>query len=337
MSPALLPHSRYEYLRVAAEQQIGRLCYGNWSSAFGRLLKAFSELSLRESERREEDEHAANSRLCDAIELAERFQGAVNEFASYKEPDPKADRDEHKRWTAKCCQLWSHRDPQPALYTSSSGEQVRTVEKAELGAVAASYFQRPWLAHGQFEWMMFDALLYAEIVALAVDLKDRAPASEGYDWMSSVRHKGDLRAMRSEAIRRKFFLRTIGWLVSFGLPAAVIWISLKSDQRGWWYGASFAWLAINLIWAAIAGIRRLIAPSRTSQWDRGWLLWDKMRRMYIGLPRESVVSPTEIRKELDRLSNEGASWPGPAIAIVDHAIQRNPAIWILAPGSAYRE
>ncbi len=325
---------QYDYLKSSANQQIQRLCYGERWSAFSSLLEEFSRLSLEESAKVAEVEEGADARLSDAIDLAHRFRDAVN-VTNRNEPDEKADEKQRKEWARQFCRLWTHTDPTGALYSSIPGDQLRTIDKEELSDVAARYIQRPWLEFGRFEWMIFDALLYAEIVGFAVDWKNKAPASDGYSWLSSLTHKGDLSAMQKEAKQRQFFYRSLGWFTAFVLPGIAIWLSLEFSRGGWWFVIAAGWLALNLVWFAVAWVRRRFAPKLTSKWEQGWNLWGEMRGMYNALPRDAVVSPTAIRKELDKLSARGAVWPGAAVAIIDHAIQRNPATWILNSGSAY--
>src|SRR5262249_53682924 len=154
-----------------------------------------------------------------------------------------------------------------------TGDRVRAIEKTELSDIAARYLQRPWLEHGYFEWMIFDALLYAEIVALAVDMKDGAPSSEGYSWDSSFKHKGDLRAMRKEAARVKFGWHVAGWSIVFVLPILIISLVPSSIMGLWGYILAVAWLAINFVWGSIAWLRRQFTPQQKTTWQKGWELW----------------------------------------------------------------
>jgi len=326
-----------ESLREEFARRIADMGYGDRWSPFTRLLNDFVELSLSESERLGEDLHATRTRAHDAIELADNLRSAVNEHSRDEEPSAAGDQTKRKQWRQKQGLLWQHNDPEGALYTSETGSVVRAIEKDSLGNVAAQYLQRPWLHHGWFEWMILDALLYSEIVAFARTLKATAPASEGFSFLSSSKHKGNFRAMSSEAARVRLTWRAINFIwvaAQFGVPAYFVWTS-PHEPRPWWYYACLAWIGFWLVMVLVEWTSRRSRPREVSQWEKSWALWDKMRAMYNTLPRDAVVSPTQVRSELDRLSQEGAVWPGPAYAIIDHAIRRDPAVWVLNPRSGY--
>lgn len=322
----------YRAVRDDYERRIERSCFGERYSPLAQLLQDFIRLSLRESAKLEEDEDQAQARAYDAFELASDFHSAVNPHGRDEEPNADADDKEKRAWRFKRAQLWHHHDPEPIL-EADDGAHIHTVDKSEVGDIAARYVQRPWLQYGRFEWMMFDALLYAEIVAFAVDWKARAPAYQGYGWFSTVMHKGNLRAMRKEAARKQMIWRAAEWAIGFVFPAIAIW---NSAGKPWWYYPVLAWLCINVISKVIFWSRRLFVPRSPTPWEKGWALWDDMRQMYNALPTDSVVSPTVVRKEMDRLAEAGAIWPGAAYAIIDSVINRNPAAWVLNPRTDYR-
>jgi hypothetical protein len=217
-----LDHGRWrdKYAAVRADHaaRLKDEYIGDRYSTYSRLLHDFLNLSLRESARLEEDESRARVRAYDAFELASDLRSAVNRDANESKPDAQASEKEKQEWRSEQGRLWSHRDPEPALYPDY-GKEIARVDTAGIGDIAARYMQRPWLQHGLFEWMMLDALLYAEIVEFAFTWKSRAPWSEGYGWMSAINHKGDLRAMRKSAMRKRLVWRLFDWTLGFVAPA----------------------------------------------------------------------------------------------------------------------
>lgn len=361
---------RLDALRFIGEDRFPGLKVG----PFYRLLMQFQELSIKESERLGENEEAGVRRYRDAINLATDFWTAVNPAARQKRIEDRNAEDDNKgeegvppSWDGPLCELWEHADPRWVLYANKPGEQAKRtgygraaddfvkrslsgvpgsqhIDVGSLEVVVGRYVQRPWLAYGPFEWVALDALLYANIVECAIEMKDAAPTSEGFSLDSSAKQKGDLQAMRRAAKLHRFLMRAGGWTFDLCLMAGLAALAL-------FLGPPWRYLVILLLAGllaanatmAIAGLaRRVFVPKKRTPWERGLALLDRMIAAYDSLSgrraaETRVVSPTAVRKTLDGTFRKGNVWPAAAYVVVDYAIKRDPVVWVIQEGFEYSD
>lgn len=226
------------------------------------------------------------------------------------------------RLPASAALPWRKRSPETDFMEGFDSHDWVAVNKEAAGEMAfrylASSFDSPTL-----EWILTDALIYAEVNAYGDAVKR---------GLGSLIPQQDY--MQTGGSMRKMAMRRLWRQVPLSLLRTAFWLGIPG------YYASKEWEAGNLIGAGLlmaAGVVGLSLwpklklafnsgnPERDAEERRQRKLLTDMTSAYkaVALNRP----PGDILRTLQIVGDQGAVWDGPTLALLSAAHARNPVVW----------
>lgn len=299
------------------------------------------ELAVRcvaETLRQGEDEKALEDRLLQAYrilnslhissmreDLRERMWGGKSKLT---------DADKERIADAKHI-VWKRHDPKRAFNEGlDSDHAVAGMDKESLIGVTADYLQRPWLQHATLEWMLLDALLTREIVAFGEHIKEFQMEPKDEIGMNKryLDARGNLKKMNE--FRWKDFGERLLMRTFWGLIAPVVVIVgcafLGFDEMAW--KLTKGWLTIVGIllgWRVLRGVAKMFGIGHiVDPVSKSMKIWGTMVEVWETL-KGPVLNPTMARAAMTKAKEAGAVWDQAAWSLIDNAVARDPAVWVI--------
>ena len=212
---------------------------------------------------------------------------------------------------------WTHQKYGPSsLYTAGRSDRGISINRAALEDVAASYLGYAELRTDYLDWLLIDALLFAEL-----DRFVEQTMKGGYffpiNWA---------RLFADRDLLRHVLLRPLVALVEFVLrylllPAiAVHLLATGRETAAKWVGGVFI---VYLLYRLVTGIPAQIERQRLRR-KRTELIWE-MHAVYM-LAEPPVISPTRLKAAIDDATTKGAVFPAAALSLVHRLADINPDV-----------
>ena len=311
-------------------------------SQFNPIARAVAERIAKYSKSIGEDSDQFKDRLSDAYDVITSIRYATNEdihIRSRLSAEQQARRDKREyRWGEHT--IWYHGDLQLAFQKDYQSEYARKVEVDILQGEAVKYLLRPWMENQQLEWIIVDALTFATVTSFGEELKQHARGAGflglNFAYFST---KGNITKMMWKRSQHRLTVQLAKAAIFFGMPIAVGWYFFNKGYQEWMIVGGVAYGALLTIVLLYKILRRLFPGEPKSQFDKYGDYLDLLGEMWVtyDLLQGTVVSPTLLRERLLDAANKGAVWPGAIFSILDHVIQRNPAVWGAWDEARYRE
>ncbi len=293
---------------------------GSFHSQFNEIAGQVAQSVTRYCKDHGEDSWRCVDKLSDAFGILTSIQFATNEKAAHT--------------------IWYHGNAFFAFQEGFESNYSRKVWIDYLQEEARKYLLRPWMENERLEWIIVDALTFGTVTGFGEEIKKHDPRPVSILGFNTAYFsaKGNLDKMAWKTIQHRLTKFGIKLAVFIGAPIAIGWhfwsvgYEDKVSIAGVIYiGLMFLYLAYRF-WRWISGKKQ---RPELEEYKEFYSTLIDMMAVYDVLGG-AVISPTAFRERLLDTARKGAEWPGAIFSILDHAIQRNPAIWGAEERDKYR-
>lgn len=290
-----LPTDQYRDVEGTFPRALQKQAADIWAS----LVPLIRERSVAEGV----DGDAYGRRLADANELLLDLELALNdqdfENVNSRPPIP----------------VWFHRRPEHVAGTAKIEQEE--IKRDMLLDATAKYLSRTWLQHPEIDWILLDALIFAEVTAYRESVMSGAAIGTA-NW-AYVFSGGD--------IQKTLYLRLAGAIAGLAarylLPIALIWGLIYSGREGAAIatGAVYGLYLLSRLfsWPNRRAVRRKIRDASS--------LLEKMQQAY-GYVSPPIVNPSILRGHLDDVTKAGARFDGAVFALLDRITGRDSSTFL---------
>lgn len=206
--------------------------------------------------------------------------------------------------------FWMHQ--QFEVLRANDAKRGISIDKAEMLGVAAEYLSHPEIRCNKFDWLLLDAIVFAELDAFTSVLTS-SKASTG---MAVVFADGN---------QFKYFaflalFRSISFALNYVAPPAIAVLALSKghDITGWTIAGLWAF---SMVWTLIG------VPVRWKMRRKNKELWTNLHDLYRILG-DSTISPRVLKEALDKAAASGVVLDGAVFSIVDRLIARDATTFV---------
>ncbi len=186
------------------------------------------------------------------------------------------------------------------------------IEKAELLRVAAEYLSHPEIHSNKFDWLLLDAIVFAELDAFT-------------SHVISSKISTGIAAACANGSQTKYFallalFGSVGFVLSYVAPPALAFLALTKghDITGW----SIAGLwGLSVVWTLIG------VPVRWKARRKNKELLINLHDLYRILG-DSTISPRVLKEALDKAAASGVVLDGAVFSIVDRIVARDATTFV---------
>ncbi|AJZ57033.1 hypothetical protein OI25_7616 [Paraburkholderia fungorum] len=181
-----------------------------------------------------------------------------------------------------------------------------SIQKDEMLRVAAEYLSHPEIRTNKFDWLLLDAIVFAEL--------------DAYSWHIS----GFAATLASGNVVKYLALLAlfngIGFVFGYLLLPAIAYfvVSRGHETTGW---AIAALWAVSVVWSLIG------LPFRWKTRRKNKALLNRMLDLY-RLLGDSTISPRLLKNSLERAATEGVVLDGAVFSIVDRIVARDATAFV---------
>lgn len=179
-----------------------------------------------------------------------------------------------------------------------------------------------------FEWIVVDALVYAEVRASGETIKQKLPWSPhdplglNAAYFSSA---GNMERMFWKRFRGNFVWALVKLGLWVGLPAWWAWYEIERGEMSKVMLATVAWLTLTLLWPRIKKGIGFGHDEFSDRFQAQIKLLNKMGAAYSEVTSDKP--PRAVLRTLERTHDEGAVWDGAIWSILIRAERRDPVSW----------
>jgi hypothetical protein len=279
-------------------------------------------------------------RLNDAFDVLTSIRFATNEKAHYSSfSDEESEEKQAEREKAEHT-IWYHGNTLFAFQEGFESEYSRKVEVDSLREEARKYLLRPWMENEQLEWVIVDALTFSTVTGFGEEIKQHAPGLVSVLGlnMAYFSAKGNVNKMMWKRVQYGLTKFAIKLAVFIGGPIAVGWYLWNVGYQDQVSIAGAIYIGLLFLYFAYRFLRWIFGKKQQPELEKYEEYLDTLNHMMTAydILGGAVISPTAFREGLLDTARKGAAWPGAIFSILDHAIQRNPAIWGGEESDKYR-
>jgi hypothetical protein len=221
---------------------------------------------------------------------------------------------------------WNKRDPAEDFRAGLDHIYWSSIEKEEMNLIARDYLCLG-LESAHLEWVIVDALIYAEVRNFAESVKRFAPS-----FFSAVSRAGDVAETGGNMAR--VAIRQMWRNLLFTGARAAIFLAAPGYFAFTAYGrgdvttaalSATAGVAAWLLWPRIAKALGLAAVQPNTEYERRVSLLSEMAIAYTEVKLDRP--PSVVLAALGRAASKGAAWEGSAVSLLIHADARRPVMW----------
>jgi hypothetical protein len=310
-------------------------------SQYNTIAQTIAKSIAKYSKSIGEDSDQFEDRLQDAFDRITSIRDATNEDVgreNWLSSEQKARRDKRKhKWTEHA--IWYHGEAQFAFQEGYESEYMRKVDVDSLQEEAIKYLRRPWMENEDLERIVTDALMFATVTAFGEELKQYAPGVSIFGLnLAYFSAKGNIMKMMWKRTQYRLTAQIVKVAVFLGVPIAAGWYFFNKGYQDWVVLGGIAYGTVLAVVVLYKVLRRLFRGKPKSVFEKYDDYLELLGELWVtyDLLKGRVVSPTLLKERLLDAAKKGAVWPGAIFSILDHAIQRNPAVWGASDESAYR-
>ena len=201
--------------------------------------------------------------------------------------------------------VWTRKDTRNSYAQGTNSEDFFETPADYINRYLKDYLENPWSSHPKIDWIFLDMLLTSETCLFFEEMKKwYIPGPKDDLGMNKFYYKyeGNLEKMNSDS---EVIIRSI-FSAIFHLVFLPVVIPHKIIQ----------WLWLNKS-----------NPNDSDHYLKlRLLMMDTLNTM-----KGPIVNPSRVKESMSKASDEGVFWNTGAWALIDHVIQRNPAVWIVDP------
>jgi hypothetical protein len=220
--------------------------------------------------------------------------------------------------------LW-FRQPHDRLYfRAKEWREASPVDAKRVDQVAAKYLSKPFLQHDPLDWMIVNALLFDAAARFADGVRSGSLLGRAnWAYVFADGRPGRTLLWRVGLVVLALTLR---WIAP---PVAITWFA--------WHGNQVAALYVAVPWGAYLLFRLLVWPSRFMRRRTLSKQHQALTDTYAAIEKAwassngEVVNPTRLKELVVEAETKGAVLPAVIHALLDRAIQRDPAVLIATP------
>jgi hypothetical protein len=260
-----------------------------------QIVRRVAKTVLEWHREHEESPHNLRVRLNQAQRFVERLDGALH---SKRGP------------IANESRFWNHLGHLEELYrTWKASDLVNFIDSFELYKVVVQYIDTPWLHSAYLDWLLLDAMTFAQIVGFY-----EFYAKRRY-WIAYTLSGGAYWKM----FLWRLALTPLTFLLRWGLPAVACYFIADWSVAGAvalgvvWYGLMLFMVAVGL-WGLLSG---KLTPSR---------LIGEMEKVYAVLTGP-VMHVRTVAAAFERAAERGVIWDQPILCILDRVVKENAQVW----------
>jgi hypothetical protein len=181
-----------------------------------------------------------------------------------------------------------------------------SIQKDEMLRVAAEYLSHPEIRTNKFDWLLLDAIVFAEL--------------DAYSWHIS----GFAATLANGSVVKYLALsalfKAIGFALGYLLLPAIAYFAFtrRHETTGW---------SIAALWAASVVWPLIGLPFRWKTHRKNKALLSRMLDLY-RLLGDSTISPRLLKAALDRAATEGVVLDGAVFSIVDRIVARDATAFV---------
>lgn len=249
-------------------------------------------------------------RVRKAFDLVDDIKSSLTKSADLFE-----DKAKKKHWSLQKTQLiWFHMSIE--VIQGEDMEKLPEIDYQSLKETASSYLSNSWMQHDYIDWILLDALIYAEIK----DFREQHLMGATYgdlNW-SYVFHGGD----SNKQWWTELLLPKVIFSLRYIIPATTIAILF-------YFNLEKATVIVGAIYTLYLLLRLVCWPKRNSQKREITLRKDKSEKIYEWMGRvyiccsTPIISPGVIRKMLYDGAEDGRLFNGVVYALVDSILLKN--------------
>lgn len=311
-----------------------------FGSQFNQIVKQVANKVARFSIESKEDKLQFEDRLWDAYEIIYETKHGIlfsiednNELEESQGKNKKATKEDHV--------IWRHGNILETFNQGYEFEYSKEVDRDYITHQAIKYLQRPWMENELLEWIFVDSLIFSEVRGYGEKIKRYSPKASFKNIKKEMKNyhaaKGNVKEM--EKLKIKQYFSSIGnkFFGFFIFPLFIAYFSYYNFSPQWAVIGSVVYFGLLISFLLVLFTVRFFAKNKNDQVreikQHAELLYD-MINVYEIL-KSGTISPKYFREKLYEASIKGAVWPSSVFIIVDHAIERNPALWNAPASSRY--
>ncbi len=308
-------------------------------SQYNTLLKQLADSVANFSIDTNESEDQFEMRLYDAFEILDDIRSALIESEEINNDEIEDEQDKYEYSNKEAHELWSHGNIYGAFHEGFESKHSKKIDKEWLTQQAIKYLHRPWMENELMEWIIVDSLMFGEISGFGESIKQYSPTKFLNINPQYYVAKGNIDKMDRQNIKKYFETLTNKIIGFVAVPFLIGFYSYHKFSKEWVVLASIVYFSL----LSISLLIRKTYFSVTRKYKKEVVatndnieLFGAMFSIYEIL-KSSTISPTYLRDRLIETSRRGAVWPSAVLMIVDHAVNRNPAIWNAPESLKYRK
>lgn len=186
------------------------------------------------------------------------------------------------------------------------------IYKDEMLRIAAEYLSHPEIRSNKFDWLLMDAIVFAELDAFAY----HTISSQWGTGMASAIADGSY--PKYFAILASFKLLSVAF--SYVVPLVIAYYALSKGHELTGWSVAGLW-ALGLVWSLIG------LPFRWKAGRKAKELLSRMNDVY-QLLGDSTISPRLLKDALDKAAAAGVAVDGAVFSIVDRMIARDATAFV---------
>lgn len=306
-------------------------------SQFNEIAKAVAKSVAEYSQSRGESSERFEDRLNDAFDVLTSIRYATNEkthidWSEEEEGEGKKAEREKAEHT-----IWHHGETLFAFQKGYESEYAKKVDVENLEQEARRYLTRPWMENGELERIIVDAIAFSEVVSFGEELKQHAPGPVTFLDLNPAYFsaKGNLIKMGWKQFQYGLTKLVVKAAIFIGGPIALGWYFWNRGHEDQVIIGGAAYVGLVVLYFVYRILRRVFGKKPKTILEKGEDLLVDMHGAY-GMLKGPVVSPTAAREQFLDTARRGAVWSGVIFSMLDHAIQRSPALWDATEHDTYR-
>ncbi len=188
------------------------------------------------------------------------------------------------------------------------------IDKEQLINVAAEYLSHPKIRSNKFDWLLLDALVFAELDAYSYHVVN-TNAGTGINWAAMFAGKS-----HPKYYVLLFLFRGLGIALRYFVPTAIAYFLMIKG-----YGILAAVIAGG--WALYLVFLLIGFPIRWRARKKASALLRYLADLY-GILGDGTISPRRLKETLDKAAAEGVVLDGAVFSLVDRMVARDATAFI---------
>ncbi|MCX4152001.1 MULTISPECIES: hypothetical protein [Paraburkholderia] len=199
---------------------------------------------------------------------------------------------------------WAHQKFN--ILSANDATRGMSIQKDEMLRVAAEYLSHPEIRTNKFDWLLLDAIVFAELDAFSY-------------------HVSGFAATFANGNPAKYFalsalFKVIGFALGYLLLPAIAYFAFSRGQETTGWSIAGLWV-VSVVWSLIG------LPFRWGARRKKKELLNQMLDLYRVLG-DSTISPRLLKGALDKAAAEGVVLDGAVFSIVDRIITRDATAFV---------